>query len=256
VVGGKAGWQLAAVGGNLGSRVSTSKSIPEDRSLLNRLVRRLLPAPLFMMATLFIPAWTLNYWPGWAYLGLIVGAMIFHVVYLHRLDPQALERRLIKTENTRCQKFIILLLKVDFALILVLGGLDHRLGWTRTLLAPVPWWGIGLALGMIAGCQWMFLRVMAANRFAASVIRVEAGQTIADSGPYRWVRHPMYAAGIVQSVCTPLALGSLVALPFALLVIPLLAVRLLDEEKLLRRELPGYPEYCRRTRHRLFPGIW
>lgn len=94
------------------------------------------------------------------------------------------------------------------------------------------------------------------NRFAASVIQIKTGQTIAAAGPYRWVRHPMYFGGVVSWLASPLALGSFVTMPCFLLAIPVLMGRLLDEEKMLRRELPGYGEYCPRTRHRLFPFLW
>ena len=97
---------------------------------------------------------------------------------------------------------------------------------------------------------------MKANPFAASVIQVEARQTIADTGPYRLIRHPMYAGTIVLWFALPLALGSLVALPAFVLLIPLFILRLLNEEKILRRDLPGYAEFCQRTRYRLIPFVW
>jgi protein-S-isoprenylcysteine O-methyltransferase Ste14 len=100
------------------------------------------------------------------------------------------------------------------------------------------------------------LWVMKANTFAASTIRVEARQTVISGGPYSVVRHPMYLGGIVMFLATPLALGSYVSLPVFALVIPLYIFRLLNEEKVLREELVGYPEYCSRTRSRLIPFVW
>jgi protein-S-isoprenylcysteine O-methyltransferase Ste14 len=96
---------------------------------------------------------------------------------------------------------------------------------------------------------------MKTNSFASSVIQVEAGQRVISTGPYRLVRHPMYSAISLLSLATPLALGSYLALPLFVLLIPLLVFRLLNEEKLLRQNLPGYTDYCSRTRFRLVPFV-
>jgi len=98
--------------------------------------------------------------------------------------------------------------------------------------------------------------VLNANRFAASIIQIEAGQVVADTGPYRLVRHPLYAVSLAVWFWIPLALGSWVALPVTLLIIPFLVWRLLNEEEMLRRDLPGYAEYCQRIRYRLIPMVW
>ncbi len=82
------------------------------------------------------------------------------------------------------------------------------------------------------------------------------GQRLISTGPYRWVRHPMYFGAIVVLLFTPLALGSYWALPGFALVIPFIVLRLLGEERILCRELPGYAEYCQRTRFRLVPLLW
>lgn len=216
----------------------------------------ILPLPLILMLALFIPANTWNFWQGWAYLaGHCAYALVF-VVYFHYRDPQLLARRMLRKEKVVQQKVVLLLLKLNFALVLMLSGFDHRFGWSQRWLAPVPAWLTLLALALIAGSQVLFIRVMIANRFAASVIQVEAHQTIADTGPYRFVRHPMYAVGIAQNCLTPLALGSFIVWPVFILLIPILIWRLLNEEKVLRRDLPGYAEYCERTPYRLVPRIW
>jgi len=94
------------------------------------------------------------------------------------------------------------------------------------------------------------------NRFAGATIRVEAGQRVISTGPYGIVRHPMYLGVDIWLLFTPLALGSYFALPVFALLIPLIVVRLLNEEKVLRQELPGYSEYCLRIRFRLVPFLW
>lgn len=91
---------------------------------------------------------------------------------------------------------------------------------------------------------------------ASRVVTIMAGQTVVSTGPCAVVRHPMYAGSILMLLFTPLALGSYWALPAFLLVVPLLAWRTLDEERLLLKELPGYAEYTRKTRYRLVPRVW
>jgi protein-S-isoprenylcysteine O-methyltransferase Ste14 len=108
---------------------------------------------------------------------------------------------------------------------------------------------------VLAGMLFIFW-VINTNRFAASTIRVESGQTVISTGPYRWVRHPMYSGILVQWLFTPLALGSYTALPASALLAPVFVIRLLNEEKVLREELPGYSEYCLSTRYRLIPFVW
>jgi len=109
---------------------------------------------------------------------------------------------------------------------------------------------------MVLGFWLLIIWVISVNRFAASVIRVEFEQVVISTGPYRVVRHPMYAAVIVLFLFVPLVLGSYVAVAAFAFLIPLLVLRLLNEEKVLRRKLPGYAEYCLRTRFRLIPFVW
>jgi protein-S-isoprenylcysteine O-methyltransferase Ste14 len=99
---------------------------------------------------------------------------------------------------------------------------------------------------------------MKVNSFASRTIQVEAGQKVISTGPYRMVRHPLYSGTLVMWLATPLALGSYIAWPAFALLIPFYVLRLHneEEEKVLRQELPGYPEYCQHTRFRLVPFVW
>ena len=230
--------------------------MPDGRSLLPRLVRLGFTGQLVLAILLFFSAGTLKFWQGWAFMSVNLAASLWFCIYFYKRDPQLLERRLLRREKVRSQKFIMLLLKADAAAAYILCGYDYRFGWSRDYLAPVPWWLTLLALALYFGCYLLFIPVLNANRFAASVIQVEASQTIADTGPYRLVRHPMYSVSLGIWFCLPLALGSFVVMPVAALMIPILILRLLNEEKFLRRELPGYAEYCRRTRWRLIPLVW
>jgi protein-S-isoprenylcysteine O-methyltransferase Ste14 len=94
------------------------------------------------------------------------------------------------------------------------------------------------------------------NTYAAANIRVEQGQKVISSGVYALVRHPMYFGALFLFAGTPVALGSWWALLLFPVLIPILVARILNEEKLLARDLPGYVEYMRKVRYRLIPGVW
>jgi protein-S-isoprenylcysteine O-methyltransferase Ste14 len=230
--------------------------MPDRRSLLSRLLHFGFVGQLALALLLFFPAGTLKFWQGWAFIIVNLAASLCFCIYFYQRDPQLLERRLLTREKIGAQKFIMLLLKVVSSIAYVLCGFDYRFGWSRDYLAPVPWWLTVLALAGYLVCYLQFIPVLNANRFAASIIQIETGQTVAASGPYRLVRHPMYSVSLGIWLCLPLALGSFVVLPIAVLMIPILIFRLLNEEKFLQRELPGYSEYCQRTRYRLIPFVW
>ena len=239
------------------------RRIPVFQQLVNQPVKHLLPRligfGLFnqaaLVALLFLPG-TLRFWRGWAFIALNLVLGIFFCVYFYRHDRELLARRLLRGEKFKEQKAVMLLMKMVFVAGYLLCGLDNRFGWTQTHLIPVPWWLTALALLGYAGCYLLFIPVFTANRFAASVIQTEPGQTVADRGPYRFVRHPMYSVSLGLWFWIPLALGSLAALPVCGIVAPLIVWRLLHEEEVLRRDLPGYTEYCERVPWRLVPRVW
>jgi protein-S-isoprenylcysteine O-methyltransferase Ste14 len=230
--------------------------MPAGRSLLSRLVRRGFVGLLFFAAMLFIPAGSLKFWQGWAFMALAFGNMLVFGTYFYKRDPQLLERRLLMREKVSEQKLVIKLGSLIFFPSFLLPGLDYRFGWSRTFLGPVPLWLTLLALSLILGCYLLFFWIVKVNRFASRIIQVEAGQTVVSTGPYGIIRHPMYFGIVLLWLLAPLALGSYVALPAFALLIPIIIFRLLDEEEILRRDLPGYSEYCQHVRYRLIPFVW
>jgi protein-S-isoprenylcysteine O-methyltransferase Ste14 len=225
-------------------------------SLRSRLILRLSFGMLMVAALLFVPAGTWWYWQGWTFLAVALTFSLCSFHYFYKHDREVLERRLRRKEKIKEQKRLVQLLKVVFIAAFFIPGLDQRLGWSRTLWGAVPWWLslISEAL-VVCGLLTAFWAVKV-NRFAGRTIEVEAGQRVVSSGPYALVRHPMYAGSVVIWLCLPLALGSYVAWPAFGLLVPFYVYRLLNEEKFLRRELPGYAEYCLRTRFRLVPYVW
>ena len=220
-------------------------------SLKEKLAVRFLLALVVVGGLLFIPAGSVEFWQGWAYLAVWFVPGFFAFAYFYKHDPELLVRRLRRKEKVREQKLIMKAVYVTYVIAFLLPGLDHRFGWSHP-----PLWVTVFSLAVVLGGYVMTLWVMKANRFAASTIQVEPGQRVISIGPYRIVRHPMYAGLCAMMLSTPLALGSYFALPGFILVIPLVVLRLLNEEKVLRQELPGYSEYCLRTRFRLVPFLW
>jgi len=225
-------------------------------SLKSKLRLRFAVNLLFAAAVLFIPAGSLRFWQAWAWMAVTFIPNSFFFLYIFKHDPQLLERRLQAKEQIGAQKLIKAAGILIFFPSVLLPGLDYRFGWSRTFLSPVPLWLTLLSEAVVGGGFLVVFWVMRVNSFAASTIRVEPGQPVISTGPYRLVRHPMYFGLVVLSLSTPLALGSYFALPAFTLLIPVIVLRLLNEEKTLRQELPRYAEYCLRTHFRLVPFIW
>src|SRR5229473_1812323 len=218
------------------------------RSLKTRLLLRSLIAVIFVAVFLFVPAGSLRYWQGWVFMALLFLPMPITSAYFLKRDPQLVERRLRTEEKITEQKTIIRWAQwVVFASLLI-PGLDYRFGWSR-----VPLWLTILSQLFVFAGYLITLWVMKENSFASRTVQIEEGQRVISTGPYRLVRHPMYFGAVLMLLFTPLALGSWWALPGFLLVIPLIVFRLLNEEKMLCRDLPGYSDYCLRTRYRLLP---
>ncbi len=209
-----------------------------------------------VVAILFIPAGTLRFWQAWAYIAIFFVPLLSCYLYFLKYDPAMLERRLAGKEQVSEQKRLMLWTRLVSFAILVFPGFDFRFGWSRGLLGPQPLWLTVLAQSLVLAGMLSVIWVMNVNRFAGATIAVETGQQVISSGPYRIVRHPMYAAGTVLWLFTPLALGSYISLPAFALVIPFCILRIRNEEKVLGEQLPGYSEYCQRTRYRLIPFIW
>jgi len=207
-----------------------------------------------MCALLFGAAGTIQYWQAWIYVSIFFGASALTTLYLMKKDPALLARRMrggpmFEREGT--QRIIMVFTSLGFIALLVVPALDHRWGWST-----VPVWGVALGdLLVVVGFYLIFL-VYRENTFTAATIEVAAGQKVVATGPYAVVRHPMYASGSLYVFGTPLALGSYWGFLALAAMMPFLLWRLLDEERILTRDLPGYAEYRQRVRHRLVPMVW
>jgi protein-S-isoprenylcysteine O-methyltransferase Ste14 len=202
----------------------------------------------------FWPAGTFHYWQGWAFIAVFAAATMIPSVYLAATNPAALQRRMQAgpTAETRpLQKVIITFAFLSMGAMIVVSALDFRFGWSSVPAAVSVVGdvlvGVGLLIAMITTIQ---------NGYAAANINVESDQKVVSTGVYSLVRHPMYFGNVVLMLGAPLALGSYWGLLFVIPGLAVLAIRILDEEKVLTLELNGYRDYAQRVHYRLVPGVW
>ena len=208
----------------------------------------------FFGVLLFWPAGTLNYWQAWVFIAVFSAATLIPSIYLAVTNPAALARRMKAgpiAETRIVQKLVIIATIAAVVAVLVVSAVDHRFGWSHV---PIPvvvlgnvFVGVGLAFAQLVVIQ---------NSYAAATITVEADQPLVSTGVYGLVRHPMYVGALVMMVGTPLALDSFWGLLATFLGVPILALRILDEEKMLCQELDGYVKYTTKVRYRLVPYVW
>jgi protein-S-isoprenylcysteine O-methyltransferase Ste14 len=204
-----------------------------------------------MAGLMFGPAGSFRFWQGWVFVGIFLAFTVVFATYFYRHDRGLLERRLQSREPRREQRQFKMLWVPLWLCTLTLPGLDYRFGWSA-----VPVWLSVFSFVIVLSGWLLVFHVLRFNSFASAIVQVEAGQKVITNGPYRVVRHPMYTGFILLILATPFALGSFLAFVPALLLIPVLVFRLVDEERVLRQQLPGYTEYCEHTRFRLIPSVF
>ena len=203
---------------------------------------------------IFFSAGTTHFWPGWLFLACFTLCVAFITMYFLKRNPELIARRVDAgpaAEKEKSQKVIQSFASLFFFALLVIPGLDFRFGWSH-----VPTFLIILANGLVcAGLGIVFL-VFQENSFTTATIEVDKEQKVVTTGPYRWVRHPMYFGASVMIFFTALAMGSWWGLISAILLIFVIVARLLDEEKYLLKNLEGYGDYYMKTKYHLIPFIW
>lgn len=207
-----------------------------------------------MGGAIFLAAGTFAFWQGWLFLATFTAATVLITLHLLRHDPALLSRRVQGgpgAETDSRQKVIQTMAGLCFLALIIAPSLEHRLH-----VRPVGWpWVLGADLA-IAAAYWAILQVFRENSYASATIELATDQRVIETGPYAIVRHPMYAAAVPLIIAMPIALGSLWSALFALPLIAVINWRLVEEERFLGANLPGYPAYTSKVRYRLIPGLY
>lgn len=203
---------------------------------------------------LFLPAGTLTYWQAWAFILVFTTCVNAIGLYLAIKDPALLERRQKfgpAQEGSPAQKIIMSIGVLAILGVFVFSALAHRFGW-----APVPAYGSLAGDGLVALGLGLNLLVFRENSYGGATVEIVADQKVIATGPYALVRHPMYAGVLIMLAGIPLALDAWWSLVIIVIALPALAWRIVDEEQLLKRDLPGYAAYTQTVRYRLVPFLW
>jgi protein-S-isoprenylcysteine O-methyltransferase Ste14 len=227
------------------------------KALLVKALLEVLAEFAVFAALLFVSAGTLLWPAGWAFLALFFGFALAIVLWLARKEPELLAERMsspMQSGQPLWDKVFVVAVMVLFVAWLILMPLDAvRFGWSE-----VPGWlQILGALGVVLSFYTMFL-TFRENAYLALVVKVqeERGQSVVSTGPYRYVRHPMYASTLLFFPGSALLLGSWWGLMFCTVLLGLLVWRIPLEEGMLENGLAGYEEYARKVRYRLIPRVW
>jgi len=235
------------------NKSDTSEMVTWRQLLFGASIMITLPA-----AVLFGSSGQLDWWMAWIYIGMTTAFSLGSRMIMFQKHPDLIADRAnlsdkddIKSWDKTLAPLVAILGPV---VVLLVAGLDMRFAWSPNLPLVLQVTGLVItALGYSLGV-W----ATAVNRYFSAVVRIqrERGHSTITSGPYRYVRHPGYAGGMLANLAMPLVLDSLWALVPAVLVNCLLIVRTALEDRTLHEELVGYGEYARRVCYRLLPGVW
>lgn len=219
--------------------------------LLVKALMKFLIGLLLVGVLLFAPAGTFDYTNGWLFIGLLFIPMMFLGIILFIKAPALLEKRLDAKEEENTQKGVVALSGILFIGGFVIAGLDFRFGWSH-----VPTLVIIVAAVILLISYALYAEVMRENAYLSRTVKVQANQTVVDTGLYGIVRHPMYAVTVWLFLSIPVVLGSWWSLLCFVPYVAIIVVRICNEEKVLEAGLEGYSEYKKRVKYRLMPFIW
>ena len=200
---------------------------------------------------IFLPAGTFAFPQGWLLIGILFVPMFCAGIVMMVKNPELLKKRLNAREKQGEQKTVLALSGLMFVAAFVVAGLNFRFGWF-----VLPMWVSFVAAGLFLAGYVLYAEVLRENVYLSRTVEVQENQKVIDTGLYGVVRHPMYMSTLVLFLSMPLVLGSLFSLAIMLGYIPIIALRIKNEEKVLEEGLEGYTEYKKKVRKKVIPFVW
>ncbi len=222
-----------------------------DKKLFLQAIGKFAAGLVLIALLLFVPAGTIGYWYGWLFIGVLFVPMLAAGIVLMFKAPELLKKRLSAKEEQTEQKAVLILSGVMFLAAFIVAGLNYRFDW---LVLP-KWAALAAALLFLGGYA-MYAEVLRENAWLSRTVEVQENQKVIDTGLYGVVRHPMYAATLLMFLSMGFVLGAPISFLILLLYVPVIALRIRNEEIVLTAGLPGYAAYKKRVKYKVIPYIW
>ena len=222
-----------------------------SKTLFIRAITRFLAGLLIVAALLFIPAGTWDYPQAWLLIGILFVPMFAGGLVMMKKNPELLKKRLNVKEEEGEQRRVILFSGLMSLAAFITAGLSFRYS-----LLMLPFSVSIIAAILFLAAYALYAEVLRENTYLSRTVEVQEDQKVIDTGLYGIVRHPMYMVTVVLFLAMPLVLGSVIAFVVMLFYIPIIVKRILNEEQVLEKGLPGYTEYMAKVKYRLIPFIW
>ena len=222
-----------------------------DTKLFVQAVTKFLAGLLLVGLLLFLPAGTFAYRQAWLLILILFVPMFIAGLVMMKTSPDLLRKRLNAKEEQTEQKTVILLSGLMFLSAFIAAGLNFRFKW---IVLPGA---VSLAAAVVFLLAYiLYAEVMRENAYLSRTVEVQENQKVIDTGLYGIVRHPMYMSTLLLFLSMPLVLGSVISFVIMLAYIPIISMRIRNEEQVLEEGLEGYTEYKQRVRYKVIPFVW
>ena len=222
-----------------------------DYDLIKSAIIKYISGLVLVGSLLFIPAGTFNFWQAWLLISILFIPMLILGLILIKYNPDLLKKRLNAKEEQKEQKIVIILSIIMFLVAFILAGFNFR--FKLIILSPLISY-ISAIVFLIAYA--LYVEVLRENDYLSRTIEIQENQKIIDTGLYGIIRHPMYMSTLFLFLSMPLVLGSVISFIIMLTYIPIIAIRIQNEELVLEKGLEGYLEYKKKVKYKVIPFIW